>query len=296
MYKDSITNEKVKKRHTYKDYTQKEKDDIKKLYESGISTVQIGKKYKVSHKVIARVLESLGIRRNCSSNRKYSLNENYFDCIDTPNKAYILGFFYADGSNCFSKKTISMALQEHDKDILERIRLEIKSEKKLEYIDYTTKHDFGYNYKNQYRLLLFSAHMCKTLNSIGMVPNKSLKLDFPHISPSLYSHFIRGYYDGDGSLYVYIKPNGTIQPHFTITSTDSFCRKTQIIFSEVLKIKGGNIYDASCHNGITKVLTISGRTQVKLILDWLYSDAELFLERKYHHYMETFYKESILTT
>lgn len=57
-----------------------------------MSTVKIGKLFDVGHKVIANVLENNNISRTGISRRKYMLNESYFDNIDTPEKAYILGF------------------------------------------------------------------------------------------------------------------------------------------------------------------------------------------------------------
>ena len=55
-----------------------------------------------------------------------------------------------------------------------------------------------------------------------------------------------------------------------------------------LCIPCGNIYDAQCHNGITKVLSISGRFQTNIVLDWLYVDSHIYLERKYEKYKKAF--------
>lgn len=275
----------------YKDFTKEEQENIVKLYkENGLSTVKIGKQYGVTHKVISRVLDLYGINRVGNGQRKYFLNEHYFDEIDTPEKAYILGFFYADGSNNISKQTVSMSLQEEDKNVLEQIRLNIGSERPLEFLDYSNKHDFGYSYKNQYRLLIFSKCICNQLNNLGMTPNKSLTLEFPNwLNPELYSHFIRGYFDGDGSYCAYYTKSQKFQPLLTFTSTESFCKKIQEILIDKLDIPGGNIYDASCNNGITKVLSISGAIQVKKILDWLYKDSTIFLQRKFDKYYSSFY-------
>ena len=273
-------------RYNEKYFTEEEKEQIIQMYLNGISTVKIGKKFMVSHKIIAKVLDQFGIPRTGVGRRKYNLNENYFDEIDTHNKAYCLGFLYADGCNSMSKGTISMSLAEDDKEILEKIRSEIGSEKELEFIDYTTKHDFGYKYKNQYRLLLFSAHMCRSLESHGMTPNKSLSLEFPNIKQEFIPDFIRGMFDGDGSVYQGKKPT---QFTLTITSTNDFCKKLKEIVEITLDVNC-HIYDASNHNGITKVFAISGKNQVKTFLDWIYNNAEMFLERKYQRYLKYFYK------
>lgn len=283
---------------SYHDYTEEQREDIKNKYLSGNSTVVIGKEYGVSHKVIARTLESMGIARTGESRRKYKLDEHYMDVIDTPEKAYILGFFYADGSVNTPKQTVTMSLQEEDGYILERIRNYFSSEKPLEYLDYSNKHDFGYNYKNQYRLLFFSKHLCEELINKGMVQNKSLILEYPEWMPEeLHRHFIRGYFDGDGSFGYYKNKNSNLKPQgsMTFTSTESFCKSVQDILTSELDISGGSIYDASCHNGVTRTLTLGGNKQTKTILDWLYYDTDFYLTRKYERYIDAFYKNNSLS-
>lgn len=271
-------------------FTEEQQTQIIDMYiNQNMSTVKIGNIFNCGNKVIAKVLEKHSVPRTGVGRRKYSLNEYYFDEIDTPIKAYILGFFYADGCNYKPKQTISMSLQEDDKDILERIRNEIGSERQLEFLDYTNKHDFGYNYKNQYRLLLFSAHMCRTLEKKGMSPNKSLILEFPEwLDENLYSHFIRGYFDGDGSV---VFPTYSDSAIITITSTEKFCTFIKDYLEKTLSIRG-YITDASNHNGITKVFGIGNKQKVKTFLDWLYKDADIYLERKYQRYINKYYNSS----
>lgn len=279
-------------------FTKEQVKDIVDSYLNNELCTKLGKKYNVSHKCILKILHKYNIDVNQKySSRKYDINENYFDNIDTPNKAYILGFLYADGSVNIknNKNTMSISLQEEDGYILEAMRKEIGSGKPLEYLDYSNKHDFGYHYKNQYRLLIFNKHICESLVNIGMVQNKSLVLEFPDIHKELYSHFIRGYFDGDGSFCAHYLKSGKFQPLITFTSTDAFCRSIKNILINYLNIPGGNIYDASCHNGITKVLSFSGANQTKTILDWLYKDANLCLKRKYEKYINSFYSSNSLT-
>lgn len=265
-------------------FSNEEVKKIIELYKSNISTVKIGKEFNVSHKTIAKVLEKNGIPRTGVSRRKYNVNENYFDNIDTVNKAYILGFLYADGYNSLSKSTVSISLQEEDKYILEFMKKEMESEKPLEFIDYAAKTDFGYHYKNQYRLLIFNKHMCDRLNALGMTQNKSLTLNFPSIDKSFYSHFIRGYFDGDGSVCFCSTNSNCIA---TITSTEIFCNEIKRILECELGIHVG-IYDASNKNNITKVASISGKNQVEKFGQYIYHDAESFLYRKYNKFVEKY--------
>lgn len=280
-------------RKNYKKYifSEEQKNLVVKLYKEYGSAPKVGKLFGVGNHVIEKILKERGVERIGVGRRTYQINERYFDKIDTSNKAYILGFLYADGSNVKSKRTVSMSLEERDRDILEDIRNEIGSERPLEFIDYSNKCDFGYTYKNQYRLLLFSSHMCNTLEQIGMIPNKSLVVDFPTLPNEFIRHFVRGLFDGDGSVYRNKYKNRNSYQHIlTITSTLMLCEKLVDIVENTLGINC-HIYDASNHNGITKVFNISGKNQIKKFMDWIYDDADLKLQRKYDRYIQYFYSD-----
>lgn len=268
-------------------FTQEQLDDIRTMYEQKISSVKIGKKYHVGHHVILKALRNMGVEINQAKMvRKYSIDETFFDVIDAPEKAYILGLFYADGCNCADKSTITISLQEEDKTLLETIRVIMHSEKPLEYLDYSNKHDYGYHYKNQYRFIAFSKHLCSALSALGVVPNKSLITTFPDEVPlQLISHFIRGVYDGDGSVHRAIKNEHNHAITVTITATKMFCEGLKTVVEDTLGISG-KIYDASCHNGITSVFTLSGRNISKIFLDWIYADATIYLSRKFELYLD----------
>jgi len=266
-----------------------EKERICELYLSGNSTVKIGRMYGVNNKPIAIILKEYNIKREQGRFvRKYHINEFYFDTIDTPNKAYIIGLLSADGCNYPKKQTISISLEESDREILEKICKEMDNEHPLEYLDYTDKHDFGYHYKNQYRMLIFSSHMCSRLSEIGIIPNKSLSLKFSSCIPDEYlSHYIRGIFDGDGSIGVRDLSNYKGNVSVSITSTFDFCLKLQEILQK-LDIES-TVIEASNHNGITAYLSISKNTYKKKFLDWIYKDADLYLKRKYDVYIQHYY-------
>lgn len=270
--------------------------DIISSYLSGESSVSIGKRYGTSHKPILKVLHANDIEvSQAKMVRKYNINKNFFDVIDTPEKAYVLGLFYSDGSNNPNKQTISLSMQEEDYELLEQVRLVLQSDKPLEYLDYSKKHDFGYHYKNQYRLLAFSKHICDSLTRIGVVKNKSLVIEFPDCIPKhLISHFVRGVYDGDGSVYRQIKNEHNHAITVTITATENFCIGLVAVVEKAIGIKC-HIYDASCHNGITKVFTLSGRNVSKKFLDWIYKDSTICLQRKYNRYLEYYATDNSLS-
>lgn len=260
-----------------------DKEKICRLYLDGNSTVQIAKLFACNNKTIASILADYNILRTGVGKRKYSLNEHFFDVIDTEEKAYVLGLLYADGSNGKSKSTISISLEECDREILEKVRECLESEKELEYLDYSNKTDFGYHYKNQYRLLLFSAHMCKTLEKHGMVPNKSLVLQFPTCVPDeLVRHFVRGYFDGDGTMGW--KDLSTFCGDITVSimSTKMFCVRLQEIIS-ALGI-ATRIAKSYCNNGVTSTISISKKSDMLTFLEWMYDGSTIYLKRKHEIY------------
>lgn len=279
-------------RFEYKLLPEEEKDRICKLYLDGMSTVKLGKLYGVWNHSIANVLEEKNISRDRRlSTRTYTLDEHYFDEIDTNIKAYIYGLLLSDGYNNPDKQTVSISLQEEDAALLERVRKEIKSTKPLEYLDYSNKHDFGYHYKNQYRLLLFSDKICSALTKHGLVKNKSLIVEFPSLDDIFISSMVRGTWDGDGTLGLY--KNHIIS--VSLTATQMFCDGLKSYVENKLGIFSCHIYDAACHNGITRTLQI-GRNDDKIkFLEWMYDGAEIYLQRKYDKYLEIlnyYYNES----
>ena len=277
-------------RHSKKSINEFEKYQIKKMYQDGLSSTKIGVKLNIYHKTVNTILDDFGIKRKHNGSRKYTINENYFDNIDTQNKAYILGLLYADGYNSMNKQTIRLQLQESDYEILEKIRIEINSNKPLRFIRCDNKiASNGYISKNMYQLEFFGKHICDTLDKLGMHQNKSLVLTFPtFLKEELYSHFIRGYFDGDGSYCYRQDPYYGERDLVTLTSTDAFCKDAKKIINIYSQAMGGGIYDSSCHNGITKVLSFSGKNQVNNLLNWIYKDAELYIQRKYDLYFKRF--------
>lgn len=264
-----------------------DKNKIKEKYLNGISTVAIGKEFGITNHKVSDILESLGISRNHNSVRIYNLDFKYFDHIDTPNKAYILGLLFADGHNELKKGTISISLKADDKYILEAIRKELMSDRGLEFIKGKRFRDGDKEYvsSDEYRLSVFSSYMCESLIGCGMIPNKSNRLKFPmYIPDELLSHFVRGYFDGDGSmgfhdLSTWNNKNLIIK----IVGTKEFNVYLSKYLKDCLGIES-LIKDASNNNGVTTVLCINKISSQKMFCEWIYNDAEMYLKRKYDVY------------
>lgn len=260
-----------------------ESDELQmiELYKNGMIIKDIASKFGVGDRRVSNILKehNIQILPSYERQRKYSLNEKYFDCIDTQDKAYILGFLYADGCNCNGH--IIVKLQERDRDILEKMNVALDSDRPLSFVDYSHR---GGNCQNQYGLDITNKYMSNQLSSLGMVQNKSLVLEFPKwLHTDLYSHFIRGYFDGDG----YVSKN-YYNAKLSIVSTKVFCEKIQDILHKNIGINS-SIY--LCHNNeltTTRTLQISGRNQIRKFLDYIYNDANLYLQRKYDIYQSLY--------
>lgn len=171
----------------------------------------------------------------------------YFDVIDTPAKAYFLGLIATDGSIEQLKLTMTIALHPQDKDILEFFVQELGADLPIG----TKKGQRNPTPLSTVRV--YRKHMVETLATWGIVQNKSLTLEILKPIPShLESHFVRGVWDGDGTVAkdsfklvsgskVFIDQiQEIIFRHTGLSLTSSIDRKTYILFgckrsSEALK-------------------------------------------------------------
>ena len=260
-----------------------DKELILSLYKNGSSASKIAKSLGCSHSLILDFLDKENIEKIdvAQLRRKYrSINEYYFDVIDSEDKAYFLGLLYADGNVRIVKycSQITINLQERDKIILDKFSEYIFGTNVLKFRDLSK-----YGKKNQWVLTISNKRMCKVLESKGCTPKKSLTLQFPEwLSDSdLQKHFIRGYFDGDGSICCNVKNYHAFK--FSIVSTLEFCKKVDEIINKVMPIHF--TYDVR-PNGITTIISVNGNRQIEKLLDWLYKDATIYLERKNQKYQE----------
>lgn len=261
------------------------KEDVEKMYDiynSGKTLEYIASIYNVDTSEISFLFKkyNYGVRDNSHSKRKYTLNENYFDKVDTQEKAYFLGLLYADGSNDTKNHQVTISLQESDKHILETFKSELGSNAPLELSKKKP------TFSNQYRLTICNKHLSEVLEHLGMVVNKSLILEFPNfLEKNLISHFIRGYFDGDGHVSgkYYIT---------SIVSTISFCQAVQnILFSLNIESKINNTANLETS---TRTLRMTKKLSCVKFLNYIYQDAEVYLIRKYNTYLAR-YKDIPLT-
>ena len=258
-----------------------EKEEAEKLYKSNeYSFVSIARELNRDERSIRRYLNSLGYASKTKSElqRKYPLQEDFFDNIDTEEKAYILGLLYADGYNNTDKNDVCISLKEDDVDILNKITNIIQPTKPLFYLDMSPENRGMKNSKSQYRLTINNKHISKRLVELGCGKAKTSIITFPtesQLPKELQRHFIRGYFDGDGSI------SKGKSYKIDIVSTPEFLKTTQEILNDILGVPITKLnWNRKYFNTNICTLQVGGRLLCVKIMEWLYKDATIFLERK----------------
>lgn len=237
-----------------------------------ISLTQMGNREKVDRRTLSKHFKELGIeiinKQNCSK-----FNEHIFDSIDTEEKAYWLGFIFADGT------INSSPIREGVKSIYGfELSLGIKDLKHLEKF----KKFIGYNKdllvdNNRCRFSIANKHFWTTLNNLGCTPNKSLTLRFPNILENLIRHFIRGYFDGDGCITRYVNIH-TVTPRATVLGTIDMLNNITKYSDTTASLRHDKRHSKEIFH-----LDWNKENSIKFI-NYIYNNSTIYLDRKYKLY------------
>lgn len=255
-----------------------------KMFLEGASTEQVARELKLSRKRFAVWLKERGHTIHNKS-KKYTQDDDFFEVIDSEAKAYWLGFLYADG--CILERYVDGKLKSMncevglaiiDEEHLVKLRNTIQSTNSVR----TKKNTLNGKEFASCRFVIHSTKMCRDLIDKGCTPRKSLTLTFPtkeQVPDHLLSHFVRGYIDGDGSIMW--STNGR-WGRISIIGTQEFLEGMIERMSWSLKsIRGCNRPDDTI-----RAIEYGGREEVTKMLNDLYSNATVYLERKYQKYKE----------
>lgn len=231
--------------------------------------------------------------------RKYTLNEKFFSTW-TPEMAYMLGFVAADG--CLYKYVdkinsylMSIQLNSKDRHILESFNNMIGSNRPIRTVSASTsitKSGKTYNKGEQSGFYINSFQIAQDLMRLHIHPRKSWTAEWPtDYPPEFMHHYVRGFFDGDGSIHLIKHPSQTSK-YIGI----NFCGPEQYLlglkaalepiigkpygYMRPVKVKGGTYYQ----------LVYSGAATIKKMMDWMYegSTPETRLKRKHNIYTEFF--------
>ncbi len=263
--------------------TQEEKEIILKLRESGWNAEKIGKEINRGHQFVVNCLKREGkyLKKETVCKRKYHVNENFFDKIDTESKAYILGFICADGHICNKTNRIKITVATKDEDILETIKNSMNSNHPIKRGIYNNPYKKSNNkicYKSS--LCLNSKTLVKSLSFIPKVKTYNLSssvLEF--VEENVIRHFLRGYFDGDGSVFFGIKYSSGTKYLIQIAGNKEFLENTfQKYYHTDNKLY---YYKASKQCYCWK---LSSKKNVCDFLQFLYEDSTIYLKRKFEIY------------
>lgn len=198
-------------------------------------------------------------------NKQYNVDLGFFEKIDSEDKAHVLGLLYTDGSNNGKGFTINSI----DKDCIEKIKEKLKYTGPISIIK-----PKGRSKKDQYHLSIRRMKISQDLSKLGCIKKKSLVLKFPsnNIVPiEFIKSFILGVLEGDGCI-----AKNSVSFHGTydmMIGIKNFIKENLNI--ELTLYKQRNIF----------ALYSNKKKESQMLLNWLYQNAEVYMNRKYDKYI-----------
>lgn len=262
-----------------KDY----QEEITKLYQEGKTAKEISSilGFKYSQPVY-NFFKKMGWERNGKTGKRiYKVNEQFFNNINTEEKAYILGFICADGH--IEKDRLNITVSIKDKDILEKIREAMQSNHPIKEVKRTNL----YNKTDRktltlVELMIGSVKLVKPLFNMGLTTNKTYTLNgdiVKYIPKYLIRDFLRGYFDGDGNVFFGRRYSSGYKYNVNICGNEDFLLKSfQIYFPSTNKLYK-DLYSRQCF-----VWKLSQRDKVRDFMYYLYYNSSIFLQRKYNEF------------
>ena len=217
---------------------------------------------------------------------KYCYNVDFFKDIDNQDKAYWLGFIFADGYIVY-KDTLPVCyefcieLQQSDYMHLKKFNTAIQGNLQIVYRSRPSYFDNTKIHRSAL-IRIYNKRFVSNLMTHGVVQNKSLIKRFPVISDDLLPHFIRGYYDGNGCVCKDDLRKKLFQCNFTCGSLDFVSKLREKLFQN-------NIYSYIIHEQeYSYRLYIKGIENCTRFLQYIYTDAHCMLDKKYNRALQLF--------
>ena len=263
--------------------TNQELKEIKDMVDKGIDYEVIADKYSISTATIYnRVINNKWERQG--KKKVYTFNEEYFDNIDNEHKAYWLGFLMADGY-ILSKRirkghgneaqSFGFAISTKDNELFKYFKEDLEATNPINI--YKSKGSCN-TFSECGRILLTSQHTVDALKKWGIVENKTFHTSIPNIERRLIKHFIRGYSDGDGSITI----DRNSRVCWGLCGTKELLTQIQNYFGSNYKLY--QRFPERNNNNWT--LHITGVKNLQTYLYIIYSEATIYLKRKYNKYVE----------
>lgn len=276
---------------TYRFQKQEISEIIHEYTELGLSCREIARKHSRCHIDISRLLKrnNIKILSSLERSKKYTIQENYFEVIDSHKKAYWLGWLMSDGTVLQNGKEIRIKLQARDKSILEEFNKDLNNSKPLKKIilhreDSNLREILKKEKYIHYESRICCSKMVLDLAKYGIVWNKGkLNSGIKNIPEEFISSFILGEFEGDGSLSRITNKNSCtfcIWDNFNTLNyiKEYFEKKLNKTVGYLFKRKSANIFEYS----------ISTSSDIIKIFNLIYinRDFKFCLFRKYKKFLQ----------
>jgi hypothetical protein len=213
--------------------------------------------------------------------RVYNTDIHYFSKIDTENKAYFLGFIYADGcihspTSNRSSKVLSIKVHEKDGYILDILSKDISPQR--------SKNIYKSSGLSDSKMAMYTVNSDDIYNDLFKLgvrerKSKECSLIFPSLPSDLMRHFVRGFLDGDGYI-SYRKDRDTCNVGFCSTSKE-FLIEISKLFNFKWCLCLSNKKEIELGFQPIYSLTTESRKNVLFLKDYFYKNSNVFLQRKF---------------
>lgn len=233
------------------------------------------------YETVSEVSKQTGYPRTCITRyatrfniykRKYTrenvntVNEDYFEVIDTEEKAYWLGFFMADANMYIHEDgriQFAIKIQDSDYEHLEKFKKAVNFSGKIAR-RYSIRKDTKCYYSE---IKIYNKSFCNNLIKHGIVPHKTGKEQIPDTIPEdLKKHFIRGFLDGDGSISEY---------------RASICCSEIRILQQIKDYLLNNDIKTTIYSYDIHTINTTSKIMLYKLLKFLYLNSNIYLDRKY---------------
>lgn len=221
-------------------------------------------------------------------NRIHNVDHDYFEKINTQEKAYWLGFLWADGSivktasRCSGKNRMTLSQKVSNVEHLKLFANTIKAPANIQYCKGT------YDGQPSTRISINSRKFCIHLEQLGF-DVKSRRIHVPKMPKTLYRHFIRGYFDGDGCLSIYVQTSQRTpvnRQEFSLTGNETLMLEIQQILNEQTTVSKSVHIKRYKRTDKAVSLRYGRKADVTTLEHYLYDNATVYLKEKHDKFIE----------
>jgi hypothetical protein len=261
-------------------FNEQQTQEIVDMYCTGTSCKQIGKELNCSKQTINALLRErdVALRDFSHCQQKYSINENIFEKIDTPEKAYWLGMLTGDGW-ITDNNDLGLSLEQSDKEYVYKLRDFLQSDHPIVSKNNGLKKDGAPSIS--YELRLTNKKIVSDLRKYGFHKDKTHYMSFPKLSEQLLPHYMLGLIDSDGSICLkthYIKKN-IKSLHISFIAPTDFAEIFQQILIDKCKITKTKL-GTQKNTNFVRIVEYGGYKNIYKIVKFLYDNPPVWMERK----------------